>query len=416
MAVQNLNIKTASAEETTMTRISRRAFTKAAVATAATGPISRFAIAQQANTEIVIGAGMPLTGVFAFPGASLHAGLGDFCAWKNASGGVMGRKLRYVAEDTSFKIDQAVAVFKKITASEKPNFYYGDRTETSKAIAQEAAALGNLITAGPSMAVALADAKEYPYHFISGPTYGSMHEVLMESIARGAKSGDKPKVALVYTETEFGTDGIPASKARAEKLGLPIVAEIITKQAGFEVASEVAKLRRAKPDWVIFQGYILNPLPEFVRQMREGGLDSQIGGTVWSMDRTTYEAMAAVGVSKSGVTPYRYAFESESTMMKAMKDYVDQTRPGFKGLSFFYINAWLSGMIFAEIAERCIKADKPFTAQNMKAALESITNWDTGGLTGLPVDLSTHQIKSGRMYRYDLDKKEMAAASDWIRV
>jgi hypothetical protein len=41
---------------------------------------------------------------------------------------------------------------------------------------------------------------------------------------------------------------------------------------------------------------------------------------------------------------------------------------------------------------------------------------DGGGLTGLPVDLSTHQIKSGRMYRYHLDKKEMAAASDWIRV
>ena len=40
-------------------------------------------------------------------------------------------------------------------------------------------------------------------------------------------------------------------------------------ESGVDVAPEVAKLRRAKPDIVIFQGYIAAPMPEFVRLREE---------------------------------------------------------------------------------------------------------------------------------------------------
>jgi branched-chain amino acid transport system substrate-binding protein len=73
-------------------------------------------------------------------------------------------------------------------------------------------------------------------------------------------------------------------------------------------------------------------------------------------------------------------------------------------------------MIFAEIAERCIKADKPLKLPNMKAALESMIAFDTGGITGLLADLSTHQIPVGRLYSYDLEKKTMEPSSGWIKV
>ena len=128
------------------------------------------------------------------------------------------------------------------------------------------------MTSSTSLATAVADPKNMPQHFVPSPTYPRLHEILMEYIARTSKGATKPKIAYVYADTEFGRDGIPGGKARAEKLGLPIVAEIVTKQSGVDVTTEVAQLRRAKPDIVIFQGYILAPMPEFVRQMREAGL------------------------------------------------------------------------------------------------------------------------------------------------
>lgn len=400
-----------------MTDFLRRKLIQAAGTAAALGPFAiRGASAQAQKGEIVIAASQPITGIFAFAGAAMNNGLNDFVLWKNANGGVAGRKLRYVSEDSGFKLDQGVAIFKKLMASDKPTFFYGDSTQWAKAVSQDAIASGTIMTSSTSLASSMADPVGMPQHFVPGPIYGSMHEILMEYIAKTWSKSDKPKIAYVYADTEFGRDGIPGGKARAEKLGLPIVAEIVTKQAGIDVAPEVAKLRRARPDIVIFQGYILAPMPEFVRQMREAGLQSQVMGTAWGLDKPAYDALGAMGESLSGVSPYRYGHETDSVMINAMRDFAAKNRPDMKNISPFYISSWLSGMVFAEVAERCIKANKPLTLPNMKAALESMKDWDSGGIFGTLVDLSKHQAPVGRFYRYDPKSKQMEPASSWIKV
>jgi branched-chain amino acid transport system substrate-binding protein len=401
-----------------MTHPVRRQLVKALGAAASLGPFAiRSSFAQAAKGEIVIGASQPITGVFSFAGTAMNNGLNDFVQWKNSKGGVMGRQLRYVSEDSGFKLDQGVAIFKKIMAAEKPSFFYGDSTQWAKAVSQDAIASNAILTSSTSLASVVADAKTMPQHFVPGPTYPRLHEILMEYIARSARGvATKPNIAYVYADTEFGRDGIPGGKARAEKLGLPIVAEIVTKQAGIDVAPEVAKLRRAKPDIVIFQGYILAPMPEFVRQLREAGLNPQIMGTAWGLDKPAYDALGALGVKLTGVSMYRYGHETDSPMINNMREYLAKARPDVKHIAPFYISSWLAGMVFAEVAERCIKANKPLQLPHMKAALESMKEWDTGGITGLLADLSEHQIPVGRMYAYDPDKKTMEPASGWIKV
>jgi branched-chain amino acid transport system substrate-binding protein len=376
----------------------------------------RQARAQAGKADIVIAAAQPVTGVFSTPGGYLNAGLGDYIAWRNSRGGVSGHKLRYVWEDSAFKTDQAVTVFKKLMATEKPSFFYLDNTGSCKAVAQDAIATGSVMTSSASLAGVLADPVAMPHHFIAGPTYGAMHEILMEYIARSARGGGKPNVALVYTESEFGRDGIPAAKARAQQLGIPIVAEVQTKVTGMDVAGEVARLRRARPDIVIFQGYVVTPIPEFVRQMREAGLNSQVMGTIWSSDQPLLDALGSMNEGYMGMVPYRYTYDPDSAMMKTIREHVAATRPDMKFISHFYVNAWLAGMVFAEVADRCIRAGKPLKLPNMKAALESMKDFDTGGLTGLLADLSRHQISSGRLYRLDPAAKRMEPASGWFKV
>ncbi len=400
-----------------MSTWNRRQTLKAMGAATVAAPwVANSAFAQKSNQDVVIAASMPVTGVFSQPGGFLNAGLSDYISWRNAKGGIQGRKIRYVWEDSSFKVDQGVAIFKKLMASEKPNFFYADNTGICKAIARDALESGTVMTSTPSCAAVVADPANMPHNFISGPTYGSMHEILMEYISRSAGSGKKPSVALVYTESEFGSDGIPASKARAAKLGIPIVAETVTKVTGMDISSEVARLRRARPDIVIFQGYVVAPIPEFVRQMREAGMGSQIMGTVWSSDQPLLDALSAMNETYMGMVPYRFSHDTESPMMQEIHKLVAQKRPEMKFISHFYVSAWLSGMIFAEVADRCLKAGKPLTQPNMTAALRTMTAFDTGGLTGLLADMSRHQISSGRLYQLDPKTKRMEPASGWIRV
>lgn len=372
-------------------------------------------IAQQ--TDIVIGAAQPVTGVFAFAGTQMHYGLNDYVQWRNEKGGVQGRKLRYVMEDSGFKVDQGVAIFKKIMASDKPSFFYCDGTPLVKAITRDAVDSKHVMTSSTSLAAAAADATSAPQNFVPGPTYSRLHEVLMEHVNKTWKGAEKPRIAYVYTEAEFGIDGIPAAKARAAKLGLPIVAEVITKPGGVgvDISTEVAKLRRARPNIVVFQGYINSPMPEFARQMKEAAMEVEIYGTAWGLDKPAFDGLAAVGENLTGVSPYALGDE-DVPMIREIRAYLNKARPGTTHISPFYISSWFSGMVFAEIADRCLKERKALTLDNMKAALESIKGWDTGGLVGLPVDLGAHETRIGRVIRYNPTRKAMEPAGDWIKV
>jgi branched-chain amino acid transport system substrate-binding protein len=298
----------------------------------------------------------------------------------------------------------------------KPPFFYGDSTAWAKASAAEVSQMGTVLTSSPSFSSDLADPKTAPYYFMAGPTYTAMCEILLEYINRTSKGATRPAVAIVYSDTEFGRDPIPGAKARAQALGLTIVAEIVTKPGSVDVSSEVAKLRRSKPDYVIFHGYVLAPIPEFIKQMREAGMSFTPMGTVWSMDKTTVDAMGAAAQGWMGVMPYRYSYDTkDAPMMQTMKEFAAKARPQMQYVPTFYTSGWLTGMIFAEVIDRCLKGSKSLTGPNMKAALESINNWDTGGVTGLLASLKGHQIASGRIYMYDAKTKLLEPASGWIK-
>ena len=70
--------------------------------------------------------------------------------------------------------------------------------------------------------------------------------------------------------------------------------------------------------------------------------------------------------------------------------------------------------ILREVAKRTLEAGKELTSANMKAALEGIKDFDTGGLIGVPISIKGNSIPVGRIYRADTKQKQMVPASDWI--
>ncbi|MEB2350288.1 MAG: ABC transporter substrate-binding protein, partial [Burkholderiaceae bacterium] len=72
-------------------------------AIAATAGLALVPAAHAQAEDIVIGGSIPMTGVFAFAGIGIHAGIQDYVKIVNDAGGIKGRKLRYVPEDTAYK-------------------------------------------------------------------------------------------------------------------------------------------------------------------------------------------------------------------------------------------------------------------------------------------------------------------------
>lgn len=393
-------------EKTQISQPRRKLLMAAAAAGASALTASPLSVLAQSSEEIVIGGSIPMTGVFAFAGVGINAGITDFVKMTNDAGGVEGRKLKYVPEDTGYKVDVSVATFKKITSQNKVNLYYGDSTGFSKTINPELARNGNIMMAGASFASELNDPQKYPHQFLVGPDYTEMFGILLRHIAK-----EKPgaKVAFVYSDSEFGRDPIEKSEAAAKSLGLSVPIKIMTPAGSVDVSTEVIKLRRAAPDYTIFHGYILAPIPEFVTQGKQMGMTTKWMGTFWTMDSSTVMQMGENAEGFMGVMPFRYYYDTEKA---PMLEKIRAMRPEYQSTA--YIQGFLAAMLFTESARRCLKASKPLTGPNLKAALNSLENFDTGGLIGVPISIKGNSIPVGRVYRADYKAKKMVAASDWI--
>ena len=361
----------------------------------------------QQKDDIVIGGSIPMSGVFAFAGVGIHAGLGDYVKMLNEAGGIDGRQVRYVPEDTAYKVDVSVAAFKKITSQNKVNLYYGDSTAFSKTINPELDRMGNILMTGASFATEINDPEKFPAQFLVGPDYTEMFGILLRYIAK-----EKPgaKVAFVYSDTEFGRDPIDESREVAKSLGLNVAAEIMTAPGSVDVSTEVLKLRRANPDYTIFHGYVLAPIPEFVAQGRQMGLKTRYMGTFWTMDNSTVMKMGENADGFMGVMPFRYYYDEEgdAPMLKKIRE----MRPEYQSTA--YMQGFLAGMLMTEAVKRTLADGKELTSENMKASLQSIKDFDTGGIIGVPISIKGNSVPVGRIYRADYSQKKMVPASDWI--
>jgi branched-chain amino acid transport system substrate-binding protein len=362
--------------------------------------------------EIKIGACQPITGRFAFAGVHLNAGLGDYIAYANEQGIVKGKKLVYLYEDTGYDTEKAVATFKKMMAQHAPVVMYGESTGQGKAIAPELNSRYKVLYGSTSFSSELADPKNHPYSFVSGPTYADQFGILLDYIVKHPRKG-KPKVAFFYSDTEFGKDPIAWAKERARALGVEVVAEIVTKVGAVDVTTEVLTLKQAQPDYVIFQGYVLAPIPEVIRSARDHGLETTFMSTFWSMDRAIIEKLGADAEGYMGVNPYAYYWDDAPGIV-AMRKYNERVHPAeAKYRPSSYIQGWFTGMVYVEAIRRVAAAGKPVTGDNLKDALATIKDWDTGGVTG-KVTFVNNKAAVGRVYRANVEKGIFEPASDWI--
>jgi branched-chain amino acid transport system substrate-binding protein len=239
-----------------------------------------------------------------------------------------------------------------------------------------------------------------------------MFGVLLEYIAKKPKGKGKPRVAFFYSDTEFGKDPIPYARKRAAELGIDVVAETVTKVGAVDVTTEVLNLKKAQPDYVIFQGYVLAPIPEVIRGARDHGLKTTFMGVFWSTDKTIIDKLGQDAEGYMGVSPYAYYWD-DAPGIAAMRKYNEKAHPEVKYRPNSYIQGWFTGMVYVEALKRVVAAGKPITGDNLMGALATIKDWDAGGVTG-KVTFVNNKAAVGRVYRANVQKGIFEPASDWI--
>jgi branched-chain amino acid transport system substrate-binding protein len=396
-----------SKREGVMRRSGLSAFTKFVGVLLVTGLFVGQAVAQ----EIKVGAVQPITGRFAFAGVMINAGLEDALMIANNEGGINGKKIKYIMEDGEYKLDVATAAFKRIMSRDNPMIMYGESTGLGKAMAPEIKNRYKCLYSSTSFSGELADYKANPYIFVPGPTYADMFGILLNFIAK-----EKPgaKVAFFYSDTEFGKDPIPEAREMCKKLKLDLVAEAVAAVGAVDVTSQVLTLKGKNPDYVIFQGFVMDPVATVIKQCRDFGIQCKFMGTFWGATKPLLDNLGPLAEGYLVVNPYMYWWNEDVPMIKKIREYTAKKYPDVKFRDNSYFQGFITGLIFVECLKRADKAGQ-LNGEGLVKALESLKDFETGGLSA-PLTIKNNKFPVARIWKSNVQKKIYEPVSDWMRL
>lgn len=220
-----------------------------------------------AAAPVKIGVVGPRTGGAAATGKAFEEGIQLATAWVNAKGGVLGRPLEVVFEDTAGAPDKAASGFERLVTRDKVAMVLGE-SHSSSALAEIEVA--NRLKVPFVVVEAWADpitAKNYRYVFRAGPSNSG---VVNDTIAKWVVAEGFKKAYIVAENTDWGLGIAELTQAALKEAGIAFE-QLVTERKSQDHYTELTKIKQFDPDVVLAYVYGTG-LHYFVAQAGEVGL------------------------------------------------------------------------------------------------------------------------------------------------
>jgi branched-chain amino acid transport system substrate-binding protein len=324
------------------------------------------------DKEILVGAGMDLTGAVANWGVNIKAGMEAVFNRVNDAGGVHGRKIKLIAYDHVYQPPKAVANAKRLVERDKVFIMLGHLgTPTTVAIKNylEERQVPNIFPATLASVWAISG----KWHVADLTTFADQTWLIVDYLV---KQRQMTKIAGFYQDDEYGLDGHLAGKARLKQYGLGYAAEIDYKRADIDFSAQAAKLKESGAEAVILQAVYREP-PRLAEQCHAiGYYPLFIGVSAIVLDKTIelggkhVEGMIGVEVYPLPTDPGPFLDQYRADMKKYFPTLALDTTN---------LYGYQKAGLFVEALQH---AGRDLTRESLLNAITSIKDWDPGwGLT-----------------------------------
>ena len=273
----------------------RRTVLKTALAAGVTQIASPFVITARAADAIKIGMVDPLTGVYAAVANNEVIGAKFAVEQINAKGGVMGRPLELLVEDSANDVGTGVQKTRKLIERDNVQFIIGD---VNSGIAQAMAQVTNekkvlhVVSGGHTDGITGKDCKWNVYRVCNTTRAeaNSVSELLFKNYGK--------KWHFITPDYAFGHTLQQAAAANLKKLGGTITGNELCPLGTTDFSAYLIKARAANPDvlLVLPQG---SDMVNCLKQIAQFGIDKQIHVAGLQQELESLEAMppeARVGI------------------------------------------------------------------------------------------------------------------------
>lgn len=368
---------------------------------------------------IKVGGLFDLTGVTSDVGKPFLEGVKDAVAWINENGGVNGKKIDLLAVDYGYKPPQAVAAYKKFVEQDKVILIEGWGSGDTEAL-KEMVSKDKIPFFSAGFTAHMNDPAKAPYNFFVGASYSDQVRAFLQFVKKDFKDKSrKPKVCFIYPNNGFGKSPIEAGKQYAREIGVEIVDDQITPPTGFQDAtSQLLNMQKQGADYAFIQNTV-SWAAIILKDAKKNGIKTKFFLNNYGMTEQLPELArdAAEGVyGMVTTTPYGAAVPG----MKKITDWHAKHHPKDTH-NLVYVRGWTYALVWTEGLKIADK-NKQLTGEGVKKALETLRNFDMGGLVqNVTYTADDHRastksavyvVKGGKLTK--VDEFEAPRKKEWL--
>ena len=320
-----------------------------------------------AQETIKIGVLTPLSGTYAGIGQQVRWGIDQSVEEINAAGGIAGRQIELVYEDSEANPAVAVTKAEKLFTVDNVDFLTGTvNSGATLAVGQVADRADKLIATTVSFSDAITGSGCSPNVFRVNARAGQQ-SVALAAWLKQEKPG--AKVYYLGPDYEMGRSTVAAFKERAESVGATSTGQVFAPLDSKDYSQYFGQLRAARPD-VLYTSVAGNDTVRLFTQMNDFGVSD--GLTILGASGTvTAQNINAIGAAAEGfITGVGYSVLIDSPENKAFTE-AFRERNG-AGPDLYGADSY--GLLFAYKA--AVEAAGATDTDSVRASLEGLS-WDT---------------------------------------
>ncbi|HEY2616186.1 MAG TPA: ABC transporter substrate-binding protein [Acetobacteraceae bacterium] len=319
------------------------------------------------DTEILVGTITDLSGVTAVQGVNNANAVRLAFDEVNEKGGINGRKIRYIVEDSQYQVPRAVQAINKLVNNDGVFFTIEDGGTPMNNATFPMALEKNVPKLLPLSA---ARSMFEPFNRLKFSQYSSYVDQMRAGVKYFVEQRGRKSICAMYQDTDFGKDVLAGAQMQAEAMGLKIVATTAHKPTDTDFTAAIAKLREANCD-LITMGTIVRDSTLIIATVKKLGWNVDLLGQVASYDTAIAEAPGNVAEGFYSMAPSLYAYPDDPR--PAIKAFTQKYKARY-GVDVNYLGemGYTSAQIVIEALQR---AGRDLTVDSLVKAMESIQNF-----------------------------------------
>jgi branched-chain amino acid transport system substrate-binding protein len=294
---------------------------KTAAIAAAAASLATAASAQTRGvtaTEVTLGMHTDLSGVAATYGVSSSNAVKMRFDEINDGGGINGRKIKVIIEDTAYQVPKAVQACNKLINRDKVFAFVAPLgTPMNNACFKDQFAVGvpNLFP------LSAARSMYEPYERLKFYGAASYVDQVRSGIDYFVKTKGKKAVCVMYQDTDFGKEVLEGAEQQTKKLGIKVVETTAHKPTDQDFTAPIGKLRSAGCDLIVMGTIVRDSIVPYTTARKGGWNDVDFLGSAAVYDLVVGAAQGMEGFYGMGLTEMPYVDSGVASVKKFVEDY-----------------------------------------------------------------------------------------------